>query len=65
MSREISIEAIALRAEMRVKHAEQDALILQDDLLVLRKLNAQLTAELEAVKTQLAQFEANNNGSPS
>lgn len=50
--RNISIEALALRNEKRAKNAEQDALILQDDLLIANQQIAQLTAELAHYKAK-------------
>lgn len=51
-TRTVSVEAIALRNEQRARHAEQDALILQDDLLKAHQQITQLTQELEALRTK-------------
>jgi uncharacterized protein YlxW (UPF0749 family) len=64
MTREISIEAIALRADRKAKLAENDALLLQDDLLNAQKQIKQLTAELNNANLRLAEIEA-QNGTPS
>lgn len=58
----ISIETIALRAEARARHAEQDALLLQEELLQTRK---QLTADLEAANMRIAELEASTSGTTS
>ncbi len=60
--RTVSIEAVALRAEARARHAEQDALLLQEELLQARK---QLTADLEAANIRIAELEASTSGTTS
>ena len=55
-TREVSINAVAMRAQAMAKHLEQDALILQDDLITVREQNRQLTLELEAANARIAEI---------
>jgi len=51
-ARTVSVHAIALRAEAKAKWSEQQALMLQDELIIARQQIEQLTAELEHLKAK-------------
>lgn len=50
--RQISPEAVAMREAIKARRAEQDALILQDDILQLNEQIRQLIAELEHYRSK-------------
>ena len=50
--RNVSVEALALRAQQQLKTALNDALILQDDLLIAYQQIRDLQTELETLKAK-------------
>lgn len=64
-TRTVTVEALAMRNDARAKHAEQDALILQDDLIQAHQQIKQLTADLEAANVRITELEEIANGTPS
>lgn len=55
-TREVSINAVAIRAQSKAHHAEQDALILQDDLLIARQQIQELQKQLDDANAKIIEL---------